>query len=84
MKQNKNIYYHFISQKNKLKGIMHQTYKPKMSNKVKDIDMKKSTHYFFQWYCQYKSFVLNNIKIDEKPDKNIFIYYIGYVKIQNM
>ena len=41
MKQNKNIYYYFISQKNKLKGVMHQTYKPKMSNKVRDIDMKK-------------------------------------------
>ena len=47
MKQNKNIYYRFISQKNKLKGIMHQTYKPKMSNKVKEINMKKSTLYLF-------------------------------------
>ena len=37
-----------------------------MSNKVKDIDIKNCTCYFFWWYYQYKNFDLNNIKIDEK------------------
>ena len=43
-----------------------------MSNKVKDIDIKNRTYYFDP----------NNIKIDEKPQQNILIYYIGYVTIK--
>ena len=53
-----------------------------MSNKVKDIDMKNRTYYFFD-YISKKNFNLNNIKIDEKSCKNILIYYIGYVKIKD-
>ena len=50
-----------------------------MSNKVKDIDIKKHTCYFFDGIINIKNFDLNNIKIDEKLYKNIFIYYIRYV-----
>ena len=50
-----------------------------MSNKVKDIDIKKHTYYFFDGIINIKNFDLNNIKIDKKSYKNIFIYYIGYV-----
>ena len=45
-----------------------------MSNKVKDINIKKCTYYFFN--------DIINIKIDEKSFKNILIYYIGYVTIK--
>ena len=31
-----------------------------------------------------KKFDPNNIKMDEKSDKNILIYYIGYVTIKNL
>ena len=52
-----------------------------MSNKVKDIDMKICTYYFFN-ISNIKSFDSNNIEIDEKSYKNVLIYYIGYVTIK--
>ena len=54
-----------------------------MSNKVKDIDIKNRTYYFFNDTINIKSFDPNNIKIDEKSYKNILIYYIGYVTIKD-
>ena len=63
----------------------------KMSNKVKDVDIKDCTYYFFNDIINIKNFDPNNIKIDKKSCKNIFIYYIGYltkdskyVKINNV
>ena len=53
-----------------------------MSNKVKDIDVKNQTYYFFNGIINIKKIALNNIKIDEKSHKNIFIYYVGYVTIK--
>ena len=54
-----------------------------MSNKVKDIDIKNRTYYFFSDFINIKNFDLNNVKIDEKSYKIIFSYYIGYVTIKN-
>ena len=51
-----------------------------MSNKVKDINIKIRTYYFFNDIIDIENFDPNNIKIDEKAYKNILIYYIGYVK----
>ena len=48
-----------------------------MSNKIKDIDIKNQTYYFFDDIINMKNFNSNNIKIDEKSYKNILIYYIG-------
>ena len=44
-----------------------------MSNKVKDIDIKNRTYYFFNDIINVKSFDPNNIKMDEKSYKNILI-----------
>ena len=55
-----------------------------MGNKVKDIDIKNSTYYFFDDIINMKNFDLNNIKIDEKSYKDILIYYIGYVTIKDL
>ena len=55
-----------------------------MSNKVKDIDIKNHTYYFFNYIINTKNFDPNNIKIDQKSYKNILIYYIGYVTIKDM
>ena len=54
----------------------------KMSNKVKDVNIKKRTYYFFNDIIDIENFDSNNIKIDEKSYKNILIYYIGYVTIK--
>ena len=44
-----------------------------MSNKVKDIDIKNRTYYFFNDIINVKSLDPNNIKMDEKSYKNILI-----------
>ena len=53
-----------------------------MSNKVKDIYINNRTYYFFNDIINIKNFDPNNIKIDEKSRKNVFIYYIVYVTIK--
>ena len=54
-----------------------------MSKTVKDIDIKNQTYYYFNDMISIKYFDLNNTKIDEKSNKNILIYYIGYVTIKD-
>ena len=54
-----------------------------MRNNVKDIDIKNRTYYFFNDITNMKKFDPNNIKIDDKSYKNIFIYYIGFVTIKD-
>ena len=49
---------------------------------VKDINIKNGTYYFFNDIIYIENFDANNIRIDEKSYKNIFIYYIGYVTIK--
>ena len=53
-----------------------------MSNKVKDINIKNRTYYFFNDIIDIENFDRNNNKIDENSYKNILIYYIGYVTIK--
>ena len=53
-----------------------------MSNKVKDINIKIRTYYFFNDIINIENFHLNNIKKDEMSYKNILIYYIGCVTIK--
>ena len=53
-----------------------------MSDKVKDISIKIDTYYIFDDIINIKNFHPNIIKIDEKSNKNILIYYIGYVTIK--
>ena len=54
-----------------------------MRNKMKKIDTKNWTHYFFADNINIKNFDPNNIKIDKSSHKNILIYYIGYVIIKD-
>ena len=53
-----------------------------MSNKIKDIDIKSCTYYFFNDIINIENFSPNNINIDEKSYKKILIYNIGYVTIK--
>ena len=41
---------------NKLKWIIYQKYKSKLNNRVKDIDIKSPTYYFFNDMVNIKSF----------------------------
>ena len=42
-----------------------------MSNEVKDIDINNRTYYFFNDIINITNFDPNNVKTDEKSDKNI-------------
>ena len=54
-----------------------------MSDKIEDIDIKSSTYYFFNGIINIKNFDPNKMKINEKLNKNILIYYIGYRTIKD-
>ena len=55
-----------------------------MINKVKDIEIKNRTYYFFNDIFDIIHFDQNDIKMDEKSYKNILIYYIRYVTIKDL
>ena len=44
-----------------------------MGNEFKDIDIKSHIYYFFNDIINITNFELNNIKIDEKSNRNILI-----------
>ena len=47
-----------------------------MNYKVKHIDIKDRTYLVFNDMINRKNFDPKNIKLDEKSNKNIIIYYI--------
>ena len=47
--------------------------------KVKEVNIKNQTYYFFNDMIDMKNFESNLIKIDKKPYKDFDIYYIGYI-----
>ena len=49
---------------------------------VKNINIKNHTCQFFDDIINIKDFDPNNIKLNEKSNKNILICYIGYVTIK--
>ena len=50
-----------------------------MSNKVKDINIKNRTYYFFNDIINIENFDLNDIKIDEKTYK-IYSYLLHWTR----
>ena len=55
-----------------------------MNNKIKDVEIKIHTYYFFDDIINTKNSVADKIKIDERSYKNILIYYIGYVTTKDL
>ena len=55
-----------------------------ISNYTKDFDLKNLTYDFLNDILNIKKSDPNNIKIDEKLDKNISIYYIEYVTVKDL
>ena len=54
-----------------------------MSNEVKDISIENHICFFFDDMINIKNFNPDNIKVDGKSQKDILIYYIGYVMIKD-
>ena len=55
-----------------------------MSNKVKNIDIKNRTYYFFDDVINITNSDSNNIKLDKKSYKDVFIYCIEHVTIKDL
>ena len=50
---------------------------------VKQIDIKNRTYYFYNDIIDLKKFDARLLQIDKKSYKNIYIYCIGYMTIEN-
>ena len=50
---------------------------------IKEINTKNQTYYFSNDRISIEDFDPNLLKIDKKPYKNINIYYIGYITMQD-
>ena len=51
--------------------------------KVKQIEIKNRTYYFYNDIINIEEFDSKLLKIDKKSYKDIDIYYIGYITIKN-
>ena len=52
--------------------------------KVKQIEIKNRTYYFYNDMINLKNFESNLLKIDKKHYKGIDIYYVRYITIKNL
>ena len=50
--------------------------------KVKQINIKNRTYYFYNDQINLKDFDARLLKVDKKDYKEIDIYYIGYVTVE--
>ena len=50
--------------------------------KVRDLNIKNRTYYYFDDIIDIRKFELNLLKIDKKSHKDFDIYYIGYITIK--
>ena len=52
--------------------------------KIKQINIKIRTYYFYNGIINFKNFESNLLRIDRKLYKNIGIYNIGYITIKKI
>ena len=53
-------------------------------SQIKKINIKNRTYCIFDDMVNIKNFDPNQVKIDKKPQKNIIVYYIGYITIKQI
>ena len=54
-----------------------------INDKLKEIDIKNRTCYYFDDIIKIEGFDLDNILIDEKSYENILVYNISYKSLNN-
>ena len=52
--------------------------------KIRQINIKNRTYYFYNDQIDLKDFDASLLKIDKKDYKDIDIYYIGYVTVKKL
>ena len=53
-----------------------------MSNRLKEMNIKNHACYFLM--INIKNLDTNKVKINEKSNRNILIYHIGYATVKNL
>ena len=53
-------------------------------SQIKKNNIKNRTYCIFNDMVNIKNFDPNQVKIDKKPQKNIIVYYIGYITIKQI
>ena len=61
--------------------LIKQSYK---MGKVKELNVKNRTYYYFNDIINIKIFHSNLLRIDKKQYKDINIYYIGYITVKKI
>ena len=51
---------------------------------IKQVNIRNRTYYFFNDMINIEDFDSNLLKIDKKSYKNVDVYYIGYITIENI
>ena len=51
------------------------------SNKLKEIDIKNHTYYYFDDTIRTEDFDFDKVLMDEKSYKNILVYYISHTMV---
>ena len=46
--------------------------------KVRQMNIKNKTYYFYNDFSNFEDFKPKNLKLDKKESMNLGIYYIGY------
>ena len=65
---------------NKLKkNWVLKTYKIESNGKLKEINIKNCTCYYFNDIIKFEDFDLDNMLIDEKLSENILVYDVSYI-----
>ena len=52
--------------------------------KVKELNIKNQTYYYFNGIINIKDFHSNLLRIDKKQHKDIDVYYIGYITVKKI
>ena len=55
-----------------------------INKKIRQINIKNQTYYFYNDQINFKNFDTRLLKIDKKNYKKIDIYYIGYVTVKRI
>ena len=50
--------------------------------RINQLNIKNNTYYFYDDMIDIRKFESNLLKIDKKPYKDFYIYYIGYITIK--
>ena len=64
-----------------IKKLISKIYYKMESNKLKEIDIKNHTYYYFDDTIRTEDFDFDKVLMDEKSYKNILLHYISHTMV---